>query len=73
MMYLEDIVDPCYLPLQTLPVVCGQLSGERCAEDRVKLAEVLTRAARRLGPTLPQYRDQVLDSLLTGGWGGGTT
>lgn len=40
--------------------------GRRSTEDRAKLAESLSRAARRLGPLLPHYRDHFINAFLTG-------
>lgn len=57
----------CILPLQTVGVLTQEFSvGRRSVEDRAKLAEVLTRATRRLGPLLPHYKDHFVNAFLTG-------
>lgn len=41
-------------------------SGDRKVEDRVKIAESLTRTAQRLGPILPAHKNFFINAFLTG-------
>ncbi|KAK7080604.1 Transport and Golgi organization protein 6 [Halocaridina rubra] len=54
-------------PEKVVELLTNEFSvGDRSTEDRSKLAEVLVRASRRLGPMLPQYSGHFINSLLTG-------
>uniref|UniRef100_A0A0N7ZAL9 RNA polymerase II assembly factor Rtp1 C-terminal domain-containing protein n=1 Tax=Scylla olivacea TaxID=85551 RepID=A0A0N7ZAL9_SCYOL len=55
------------LPEKVVGVLTQEFSvGRRSTEDRAKLAESLSRAARRLGPLLPHYRDHFINAFLSG-------
>ncbi|KAG0729160.1 Transport and Golgi organization protein 6 [Chionoecetes opilio] len=57
----------CFLPWQAVGGLTREFSvGRRTPEDRAKLAETLSRAARRLGPLLPHYKDHFINAFLAG-------
>ncbi|KAK3858629.1 hypothetical protein Pcinc_035187 [Petrolisthes cinctipes] len=68
LMAVEGLAVLCNIfPNKVVEILTREFSlGERNGEDRAKLAEVLVRATRRLGPLLPHYRDLFVNSLLNG-------
>ncbi|XP_045598354.1 transport and Golgi organization protein 6 homolog isoform X2 [Procambarus clarkii] len=68
LMAIEGLAVMCdAFPDKVVKMLTQEFSlGNRCVEDRAKLAEVLTRATRRLGTLLPHYKDFFINSLLNG-------
>ncbi|XP_047741470.1 transport and Golgi organization protein 6 homolog isoform X2 [Hyalella azteca] len=53
-------------PDKLVPIICDEMKSDRSAVDRAKMAEVITRSARRLSSALPKYKQYFFNSLLGG-------
>ncbi|XP_053630195.1 transport and Golgi organization protein 6 homolog [Cherax quadricarinatus] len=68
LMAVEGLAVLCdALPEKVIEILTQEFSiGNRSVEDRVKLVEALTRAARRLGSLLPHFKDLFINAFLNG-------
>ena len=67
LMAIEGLAALCDIyPSKIVFLLCQEVNGHRTAADRAKMAEVITRCVRRLHQFLPQFRDNFINSLLTG-------